>query len=102
MKTDPPPMTVQLTPSAELYPVNRPPARSILSHLGPKPLATAVVLLPPAVLRYTRSVSTPGVVNTEKCGELFASDWRIMMPILALVTVFSSDATCATIDPSPP
>ena len=60
-----------------------------------------LVLEPPVLDRYCIATLFDGDTTTIACRELAATDSRIMTPIFAQPPVLSTDATRATIEPSP-
>src|SRR5437868_5577961 len=97
------PTCVQVLPSGDEKPVSVFPDRTSLTQYGAAAVAVppARLLGPLAVPRYCMLTPLPGVTATIAWRAPAARLSRIITPALAHWSVFSTDATRATICPSP-
>src|SRR5581483_176142 len=95
------PTVVQATPSLDRDAVNVFPARTIRTHFGAVPAAATLVIRPPDADRYWNAAPFDGLTIIAACAADAVSDARIMTPALVQAFTFCTDATRATIEPSP-
>jgi hypothetical protein len=96
------PTWVQLTPSADSYPVTVDPDRTSLTHRGTADALPAVCNdSPPVTVRRWNATPFSGVTNIDTCRASSANDSRTITPAFAHGCVFPNDATRATSTPSP-
>src|SRR5205809_80565 len=96
------PTVVHDTPSGDWYAVTVVPTRVSLTQYGATTTAPAVLVdTSPATARRWKLFPFPGVTIIIACAEPGLRSVRIMTPALTHAFVFWTDATRATISPSP-